>query len=99
MLKCDPRAFSRCPYNKTCSPVDDAVFLEGSDCDQFNQKVLRTPITNADNIRGMNDRELASFLYTITRACQDRDCGSCTIGPDNCVVLLHWLRQPAKEGI
>lgn len=68
MPKCDPRAFARCPYNKTCVPVEEATFTVGSDCDLFNQKVLRTPITHADSIRGMTDRELAVFLYTVTRA-------------------------------
>lgn len=97
MLKCDPRAFARCPYNKTCSPIEDAVFLEGSDCDLFNQKVLNKPVTNADRIRCMSDMELATYLYTITRACADRNCGGCPIGPENCVVLLHYLRQPEKE--
>lgn len=98
MKKCDTRAFARCPYNKTCSPIKDAVFPEGSDCDLFNQKVLSKPITNADRIRGMNDRELATYLYTITRACADRNCGGCPIGPDNCIVMLHYLRQPEMGG-
>ena len=96
MLKCDPRAFSRCPYNKTCAPIEEAAFTEGSDCDIFNQKVLRTPITNADKIRGMTDRGLAAFLYTTTRACADRTCQTCPIGKTNCIVLLHWLRQEAS---
>lgn len=94
MPKCDPRAFARCPYNKTCDPVGQATFQEGSDCDQFNRKVLSTPVTNADGIRGMSDRELAVFLYTATRACADRNCASCPIGPENCIVLLSWLKQP-----
>lgn len=23
MLRCDPRAFARCPYNKTCAPIEE----------------------------------------------------------------------------
>ena len=96
MPKCDPRAFARCPYNKTCASVEEATFSEGSDCDQFNQKVLRTPITNADRIRGMSDMELATFLYTATRSCSSHECTNCPIGEANCPVLLHWLRQPEE---
>lgn len=98
MLKCDPRAFARCPYNKTCIPMEEAIFIEGSDCDRFNQKVLRAPITNADRIRGMTDRELAVFLYTATRACADRTCHTCPIGQMNCIVLIQWLKQEAACG-
>lgn len=97
MPRCDPRAFARCPYNKTCVPIEEATFTEGSDCDQFNQKVLRTPITNADRIRGMSDMELANFLYTLSRACADRNCAACPIGEGNCTVMLYWLKQTEKE--
>lgn len=97
-LKCDPRAFARCPYQKSCGSLDDAQFPEGTDCDLFNQKVLRAKTTNADRIRGMSDMELATFLYTATRACADHNCGDCPIGEGNCPVLLHWLRQPEMEG-
>lgn len=93
MPKCDPRAFARCPYNKTCVPVEEATFTVGSDCDLFNQKVLCTSITNADRIRGMSDRELAAFLYTVTRARADHACHTCPIGQENCIVLLHWLKK------
>lgn len=92
--QCDPRVFARCPYQKSCVSLEHAKFLEGSDCDLFNQKVLNTPITNADHIRAMTNRELAVFLHTVTRACADRNCGSCPIGPQNCAVMLAWIKQP-----
>lgn len=97
LLKCDPRAFARCPYNATCISADQAEFAENSDCFLFNKKILETPATNADKIRGMSDIELATFLYTATRACADNDCGSCSIGQQNCMVMLHWLRKPETE--
>ena len=97
MLKCDPRAFARCPYNKTCVSAEKACFTEGSDCDLFNQKILQTPITNADNIRGMSDRELATFLYTLSHSCADHACLTCPIGVGNCQVLLAWLKRPKEE--
>ena len=39
-----------------------AEFADGSWCDDFNKKMLNLPMTNADRIRAMSDRELASFL-------------------------------------
>lgn len=93
VLKCDPRVFARCPYNKTCVSPEEATFTEGSDCHQFNQRVLNTPVTHFDRIRMLDDREMAAYLYTLTRACADRKCSECPIGPENCIVLLHWGRQ------
>lgn len=97
MPKCDPRVFARCPYNATCISPEQTDFAEGSDCFLFNKKVLENPIANADKIRGMSDLQLATFLYTITRACADRDCANCPIGEQNCIIMLHWLRKPEME--
>ena len=96
MMHCDPRAFARCPYNKGCLSPEQAEFTEGSDCDQFNRRVMEKPLTEADGIRKMSDVELSLFLYEVTRCCADKNCGACPIGPENCIVLLHWLRQPKK---
>ena len=98
LIKCDPRAFARCPYKKTCVSLEHAEFAQGSDCDIFNKKILEKPTTNADAIRGMSDRELADFLHTITRACADRACDSCPIGPQNCIVMLYWVKKPEGGG-
>lgn len=97
MLKCDPRAFARCPYHATCVSVDQAEFTENSDCHIFNKKVLEKPLTHGDEIRSMTDMELATFLYTITRACADHDCSSCPIGQQNCIVMLYWIKKPKTE--
>ena len=97
LLKCDPRAFARCPYKESCFSVEQAEFTKGSDCDLFNQRILERPITNADKIRGMSDLELSTFLHTITRACADHDCGNCPIGEQNCIVMLHWLKKSELE--
>lgn len=99
MPKCDPRVFARCPYKATCGSPEQAEFTEGSDCDLFNQRVLLNPGTNADKIRGMSDLELSTFLYTVTRACADHDCGVCPIGQQNCIVMLHWLKKSEMENV
>lgn len=96
MLKCDPRAFARCPYRNSCISVEMAEFTEGSDCHRFNNKVLDMPPTNGDRIRGMDDRELAVFLTTITRACADHACVRCPIGNPACIAMIHWVKQ--EEG-
>ena len=97
MTHCDPRAFARCPYNKTCVSPEQTEFAEGSDCDLFNQKVLEKPMTEADNIRRMSDVELSLFLYEVTRCCADKNCAACPIGEQNCIVMLYWLRRPRKK--
>ena len=97
LQKCDPRAFARCPYSATCISVDQAEFAENSDCALFNKKVLDSPSTNADKIRGMTDIQMATFLHSITRACADRDCANCPIGEENCIVMLHWLRKTERK--
>lgn len=96
-MKCDPRAFARCPYNKTCVSPEQAEFADGSDCDVFNQKILADRPTEADSIRRMSDVELSFFLHSVTRCCADKDCAACPIGPTNCIVMLPWLRQPAGK--
>ena len=93
ILKCNPRAFARCPYNKTCVSPEEATFVEGSDCDLFNQKVLRTPITNGDRIRAMSDTELKKWW------CAGRNCGGCMFGKIEGCIFLKWLKETTdKEG-
>lgn len=96
-MYCDPRAFARCPYNRSCLSPEQAEFTEGSDCDQFNRRVLEKPLTEADGIRQMSDVELSLFLYEVTRCCADKNCAACPIGEQNCIVMLYWLRQPKRE--
>ena len=83
MPKCDPRAFARCPYNKTCVHVEKATFTEGSDCDLFNQKVLCTSITNADSISLYSDAGM---------------CGSCLSHLPYRARKLHSAFALAQEG-
>lgn len=95
MLKCDPRAFARCPYRNTCISVEMAEFTENSDCHRFNNKVLDMPPTNADRIRGMTDQEMAKFLEGVEKACFNHVCEECPIGEQNCANMGKWLK---KEG-
>lgn len=42
MLRCSPEAFAQCPTRKYCgSSSADCEFMEGSECDKFNQEIER----------------------------------------------------------
>lgn len=97
MLKCDPRAFARCPYKASCGRIEDAEFPEGSDCDKFNQKILSASITVADDLRAKSDPQLYLFLYTLINSCKAGDCLICPIGADNCANLKGWLKSENKK--
>lgn len=110
MKRCDPRAFAQCPHNRTCVRIEEAVFPEGSDCDRFNMRVIREPVTNADRIRGMNDGELRDFLDQFDNG--DDVMHYCQCKPE-CITLaeneqeiphkwcrrclLRWLKAPADK--
>lgn len=101
MMKCDPRAFARCPYRKECSDSPEHTsFYVGTECDYFNQQVIHAPLTNADRIRAMSDDELATMLFDY------KECNkNCIMSSEkHCYeiceeesVILKWLQQPAEE--
>lgn len=104
MLKCDPRAFARCPYSKQCSDSPEHTsFYAGTECDDFNRKILEAPMTYADRIRAMTDVELAEFIGRIEigdfgpRVYGKTFCDMCKgqYECDDC--RLWWLKQPAEE--
>lgn len=105
MLKCDPRAFARCPYRKECSDSPEHTsFYEWTECDYFNQQVIHAPLTNADRIRAMTDEELAEFLRRVhvdpCSACCDNLYWCRRNNATEPVCQKHffkWLQQPAEE--
>ena len=87
IMKCDARAFARCPYKKQCSDSPEHTsFYEGTECDYFNQQVIHAPRTNADRIRAMSDEELAREINLMFKC-----------DPDWQRKFLNWLQQPAEE--
>ena len=38
-IKCSKEAYEKCPYASRCASFGDAFFLDGSDCDKFNQSI------------------------------------------------------------
>ena len=110
MLKCDPRVFAQCPYKGSCVRLEDATFMEDSDCERFNKRVLSRPVTNGDRIRMMNDAELSEFLYqfndleNVLHYCQSELECSAIAWEDRLPsmsecrkCLAQWLRSPAYE--
>ena len=105
MMKCNHRAYAICPDREWCGSLQDAIFTEGSECDEFNQKVINAPPTNADRIRAMSDEELAQAIYQgiSSDACDyckenDHHCAGHTCqGKADAEVILEWLQQPAEE--
>lgn len=101
-IKCDPRAYAKCPDRVKCGPWQDAIFTEGSDCDEFNQKVINAPPTNGDRIRSMSDEELTTFLNKIVICHQLRREGYCErcplheAKPCDTEGIIDWLKQPAE---
>lgn len=43
-IKCSKEAFEKCPFQRNCGGAEDAFFLDGSDCDKFNQSIKRTTV-------------------------------------------------------
>lgn len=39
MMRCSTEAYSICPFASHCAPRDEATFIEGSECDAFNQRI------------------------------------------------------------
>lgn len=110
MKKCDPRAYAQCPTHQYCgSCAADADFMEGSDCDKFNQSVLSKPVTNGDRFRAMSNIGLAEFLADkfVEIACMQLDgeyhklteIEKEAVKSNVCHNLIHWLRQPVDKEV
>ena len=103
IMKCDARAFARCPYKKQCSDSPEHTsFYEGTECDYFNQQVIHAPLTNADRIRAMSDEELAKSRVIdyeeYPGAYLAIDCEKVFYSEEEAIAAeLEWLQQPAEE--
>ncbi len=38
-IKCTEEAYKKCPFSKPCGDAENAIFMDGSDCDKFNQSI------------------------------------------------------------
>lgn len=43
-IKCTEEAYKKCPFSSTCGDAENAIFMDGSDCDKFNQSIKRTTV-------------------------------------------------------
>ena len=102
-IKCDSKVKAKCVFKNKCCGDHEGVYLDGSECDKFAQKVLAEPPTNADRIRAMSDKELAHWInlnadkdfayeHCCTAEWRKKPCNN------KCVAcLVAWLQQPAEE--
>ena len=106
MVKCHPRAYAKCPTRHICGSIHEADFMEGSECDAFNQRILNQPMTMADKIRAMSDEDLTDIIYELNMEgtfCTNRkECyeklNNDEITDEMCKkCLLEWLRKPVEE--
>lgn len=58
MIKCSKEAFEKCPYHNLCGDAENAFFMDGSDCDKFNQSL--NPYT-VDAVPVVRCRDCTSF--------------------------------------
>lgn len=106
MQRCSERAFAMCPYRHECGTIHEATFSDNSDCAEFNRKVENMPMTNADRIRAMSNKELAWFLaerYAKESVLRLRDLGQEPTATQIKAVTeqlyytwLRWLEQYAE---
>lgn len=102
MQRCSEKAFTMCPDRNLCGRLEDAVFMEGSECDAYNQEVENIPMTNADRIRAVSDIEIAKlFTKAVADGCPPKmewDCAKDEDGWDACdACWCKWLQRPAEE--
>jgi hypothetical protein len=95
MIKCSTEAYEKCEAHcHHCKTPDEAYYLEGSDCDKFNQQINHPPMTNADRIQSMGNDDMARILYACPwchHHCEHSGEAECL----DCIV--RYLQQPAEE--
>ena len=107
MQRCSEKAFAMCPHRHGCGTIHEATFTDDSECAEFNRRVDEMPMTNADRIRAMNDRELAWFLaekYAHEAVLRLRDSGHEPTATEIKALTerlyypwVRWLKQPVME--
>ena len=50
-IKCTEEAYKKCPFSKSCGDAENAFFMDGSDCDKFNQSIKQTTVDAVPVVR------------------------------------------------
>lgn len=50
-IKCTEEAYKKCPFSKSCGDAENAIFMDGSDCDKFNQSIKQTTVDAVPVVR------------------------------------------------
>ena len=95
MKKCSAKAFATCPDRTVCGSLNEVVYMEGSDCEKFNEAADKQPLTNADRLRAMSDEELSEFLCSILSKTRG-GCSEC-VAADYCYPghtgMIDYLKE------
>lgn len=67
-IKCTEEAYKKCPFSRTCGDAENAFFMDGSDCDKFNQSIKRTTV---DAVPVIRCRECENWKPTGSRAARN----------------------------
>lgn len=96
MLRCSPKAYTKCPDHHLCGPIEAATFTDDSECAAFNWAVESKPMTNADRIRAMSDEELAAFIDKC-EGCGYLDSSIAVDEHGHLMEMIDWLQQPEEK--
>lgn len=50
-IKCTEEAYKKCPFSNICGDAENAIFMDGSDCDKFNQSIKQTTVDAVPVVR------------------------------------------------
>ena len=98
VIKCSPRVYKKCPDRKYCGSVQEACFVEGSECDKFQQKILQKisggTAKNADLVRVVRCKDCKHFTEGMA-------VGMCKVNPEKPVMPLpyrHYCSYGKRRG-
>ena len=83
---------SNCVNKETC--IEYARLGENTEC--YLCPDYKAPMSNADRIRAMDDKELAEFI-DMCEAAGYNDSSVALDKNNNLMDTLDWLQQPAEE--
>lgn len=70
-IKCTEEAYKKCPFSSTCGDAENAIFMDGSDCDKFNQSIKRTTVDAVPVIRCLECKFWETYGFKSSRKAGD----------------------------
>lgn len=95
-----------CPHANCRTPIDTGKCSKAC-IERYNKEMGKKPMTNADRIRAMSDKELAEFAAEKIVNLENRKMVEqghtptatqlSALGHTSYCVLMRWIQQPAEE--